>query len=123
MKNALTFWEDGQLRRSGIFIVSRANKSLSPATFHVARGAAYSETFSDDVGPERSLGPLRGNVSINMSPRAGLSPAAWKGATLCNPTQTLATPCKGFSEKKIVYFPDSAPSASSMVDTFPAKEK
>jgi hypothetical protein len=75
MKNALTFWEGEKLPRSDIFIVPRANKSLSPATFHVARGAAYSKPLSDDVAPERSLGSLWDHVSINMSALTGLEPA------------------------------------------------
>ncbi|HXL72699.1 MAG TPA: hypothetical protein VN963_03655 [bacterium] len=68
MKNALTFWNGGQLQRSGLSVVPPANKSLSPI------GAAYSEPFSDDAAPEQSLGYLWGDDSTNMLALTGLAP-------------------------------------------------
>jgi hypothetical protein len=55
MKNALTFCDGGRLQRSGIFVVTTHNESLSPATFYVARGVIYSEPSLDDAAPGRSL--------------------------------------------------------------------
>jgi len=68
LKNALTFWEGGKLQRSDIFVVPQATSLISPI------GAAYSELFSDDAAPERSLGSLRFDDSTNMSALTGLAP-------------------------------------------------
>ena len=54
MKNVLTFWDGKKLRRSDIFVVPKANKSLSPI------GAASSGLFSDDAALGRRLDSLEG---------------------------------------------------------------
>ena len=56
---------NGQLQRSGMFVVPRATKSISPV------GAACSAIFSDDVACGRSLGSLGGDGSTNMSALTG----------------------------------------------------
>ena len=66
MKDALTFWDGGKLRRSDMSVVPKANKYLSPV------GAAYSELFSDYAAPERSLDCLGFDYSTNMSALTGL---------------------------------------------------
>ena len=71
MKNALTFLEGEQFRRSGLSVVPAANKSLSPS------GAAYAEPFSDDAAPVRSLGSLWGCDSTKMPALTSLAPGRW----------------------------------------------
>ena len=67
----------GKLRRSGIFVVPRPEKSISPV------GAACSESFTDDVAPGRSLDSLWVCDSTNMSALTGLAPCPAISLCLC----------------------------------------
>ena len=69
MKNTLTFWGSGKLRRSDIFVVPHLSEIISPV------GATYSGPFSDNAAPERSLDFLWNEGSKNMSALTGLTPA------------------------------------------------
>jgi hypothetical protein len=64
MKNALTFWDNGKLQRSGIFVVLRPEKFISLA------GAASSELFA--IAPGRSPDSLCASDSPETPALTGL---------------------------------------------------
>ena len=71
MKNALTFWKGGKLRRSALFVVPPVNKSLSPI------GAAYSELFSNEAALGRSSDSLWFNNFTEDPALTGLASRRW----------------------------------------------